>query len=239
MTAILGYGNLIDSATVTGSGWDTNYPVTAVQNPRLFRKARTTANSATISITLPTAAPIGVIALCAHSMPAGTTVRVQGGAFDSGVVAIYPGDDYALAIAPETASAWTITIASSAIFDIGRVFIGRAFQPATCVDWGFSTGFESSSTIVEALAGPEYADIRSVRRVWSGQFSWLTTAEAATFSSVMRSSDISGEVFWLPRSELTTGQGEAWFLGRFKQLSALAYPYLDVYSVPVEISELL
>lgn len=240
MAAILGYGNRIDSATLSGGSWETDYPITHLQNKRLFKKAKSTTTGATIVVTLPSATAIGVVALCTHNLTGAATVRVQGGAFDSGTDTIYPGEDYAVATGGEVAAEWTITVAgNAAAVEIGRVFIGPAFQPSTCVDWGFSHGVESTSQVVQALSGPEYSDIRPVRRVWQGQFSWLTTAEAATFLSAMRTSDISGEVFWMPRSDLTTGQGEFWFLGRFKQLSPIQYPYLDVHSVPLEISELL
>lgn len=240
MASILGYNNLIDTATLSGGSWEMDYPITNLQNRRLFRKAKSTSGGATISISLSASTAIGVVALCAHNLSGSATVRVQGGTFDSGAVTVYPGHDYAVDTDGEVASSWTITIAgNSAAVEIGRVFIGPGFKPATCVDWGFSRGFESSSNIVEALAGPEYADIRSVRRVWSGQYSWLTDAEAAEISAAMRLADISGEVFLMARSELTTGQGDAWFLGRFRQLNPIQYPYLATNSVAVEVSELL
>lgn len=240
MASILGYNNLIDDATLSGGSWETDYPIANLQNRRLFKKAKSTSGGATIVVTLPAATAIGVVALCAHNLSGAATVRVQGGTFDSGAATVYAGHDYAVDTDGESAAEWTITVAGNgSAVEIGRVFIGLGFKPATCVDWGFSRGFESSSNIVEALAGPEYADIRAVRRTWSGQFSWLTDAEASEFSVAMRLSDISGEVFWMPRSDLTTGQGESWFLGRFKQLNPIAYPYLDQHSVAVEISELL
>lgn len=240
MTAILGYSNLIDSATLSGGSWETDYPITNLQNRRLFKKAKSTSGGATISIALSGATAIGVVALCAHNLSGAATVRVQGGAFDSGAVTVYAGHDYAVDTLGTSSASWTITIAGNgSAVEIGRVFIGPGFKPATCVDWGYSEGLESSSTVIEALAGPEYSDIRSVRRTWTGQFSWLTDAEAAEIHTAMRLSDISSEVFWMPRSDMTTGQGDAWFLGRFRQLNAISYPYRDQHSVAVEISELL
>jgi hypothetical protein len=241
MALALGHTNLIGAlATVVGgSGWDTDYPVTEVQSRYLFKRAKSTGNSATITIDLGAASEVGVVALLSHTLSAAATVRVQGGAFDSGVVTIYPGTDYAVVIAPETAQNWTITIADSAPFEIGRVFIGQKFQPSTCVSWGYSDGLETTSNVVEALGGNEYFDIRSVKRYWRGSWEWLTQAEADEFKALMRRSDISGEVFFMLDADATSGQGETWWLGRFRQLSAIAHPYPLQYGVPVEVVELL
>jgi hypothetical protein len=78
-----------------------------------------------------------------------------------------------------------------------------------------------------------------VRRNWSGSWEWLTQAEADEFKALMRSSDISGEVFFMRDADATSGQGESWWLGRFRQLSAIAHPYPLQYGVPVEVVELL
>lgn len=249
MAAILGHSNQIESAVLSGGSWDTDYPVTNLQNQRLRKKARSASTSATIVVTLPAAIEIGIVAVCAHNLTDTATVRVQGGAFDSGVDTVYPAQpfsrkDYACLVQPEVSAAeWTITITDAANPDgyvaIGRVFIGPTFTPSSCFDWGYADGLISASNIQEAIGGPEFAMYLSVRRSWQGQFSWLTDAEAAEFRRIMRQSDISREIYWVPRAEITTGQGEFWFLGRFSELSPIAYPYLDYHSVPVNIRELL
>lgn len=250
MAAILGYSNQIDNATLSGGAWAEDYPITNLQNSRLRKLARSTSTGATIVITLPAAMEIGIVALVSYNLTNAATVRVQGGSFDSGVQTIYPTyafaarQSYACLIPPDTSAAeWTITISDptnpAGYVQFGRVFIGPVFAPATCFDWGYSDGLITSSQAQEAIAGPEYFFSLATRRSWQGQFSWLTDAEAAEFRVIMRVSDISGEVFWVPRSELTTGQSEFWFLGRFAELSPIAYPYLATHSVPVQIRELL
>lgn len=239
MAVVLGHTNLIDDATLGGTGWETDYPVDNLQDRYLFKRAKSSGNSATITLDLGSAQAVGIVALCRHTLSAAATVRVSGGAFDSGIVTIYPGADYAILIATETAQNWTIEIDDAAPFELGRVFIGATFQPANCVDWGTATGLETTSNVVQSLGGNDFFDIRSVRRIWSGQWSWLDDAEAYDILNIMRRSDISSEVFFVGDSDLTSGQGEAWYLGRFKELSSVAYPYLDTYSVPIQISELL
>jgi hypothetical protein len=241
MTAALAHSNLISAlaTTVSGTGWDAAYPVTEVQSRYLFKRAKTTGNSATIVIDLGSALPVAFLALCHHTLAADSTVRVQGGAFDTGVVTIYPGQDYALPFAEETAQTWTITIINSAPFEIGRVFIGQTFQPDANFSYGYSDGLETTSTAVQALGGQEFFDIRAVRRVWSGTFEWLTFAEADAFKAIMRQSDISSEVYFMQDASATTGRGETWWLARFQELSAVAHPYPTVKSVPMQLAELL
>lgn len=241
MALALGHTNLISAieTTVGGTGWDTDYPVTEIQSRYLFKRAKSAGNSATITIDLGAASEVGVVALLSHTLSASATVQVAGGTFDSGADTIYAGTDYAVVVPDESAQNWTITIADSAPFEVGRVFIGGKFQPATCVSWGYSDGLETTSSSVQALGGAEYFDIRAVRRSWSGTWEWLTQSEADEFKALMRRSDISGEVFFMRDIDATTGQGETWWLGRFRQLSAIAHPYPLQYGVPVEVVELL
>lgn len=248
MAALLGHSNQIDNATLSGGTWEEDYPITRLQNKRLRKKARSASTSATIVITLPSATEIGIVAVCSHNLTDAATVRVQIGAFDSGVVTVYPKQpfsrqDYAIPFVTETASECTITIEDSTnpdgYVEFGRIFIGPTFSPSSCFDWGYSDGLISASQIQEAIGGPEFFFDLSVRRSWQGQFSWLTDAEAAEFRRIMRLSDIGHEVYWCPRSEITAGQGEFWFLGRFSELSPIAYPYLQTHSVPVSIRELI
>lgn len=241
MTAALAHSNRISAleTTVSGTGWDDDYPVTEIQTRYLFKVAKTTGNSATITIDLGSALPVAFVALCHHTLPAGSTVRVQGGDYDSTALTIYDGHDYAIPFAEETAQNWTITIASSAPFELGRVFIGQMFQPEANFSYGYSDGLETTSTSVQALGGQEFFDIRAVRRTWSGTFEWLTFEEADQFKAIMRQSDISSEVYFLQDASATSGQGENWWLARFKELSAVAHPYPTVKSVPMQLAELL
>lgn len=249
MAALLGHSNQIDNATLAGGSWQNDYPITNLQNKRLRRVARSTSTSATIVITLPAATDIGVVALCTHNLTDAATVRVQGGTFDSGADTVYPAQpfsrqDYACLVQPEESAAeWTITVSDAGNPDgyvqFGRIFIGPTFAPSTCFDWGYSDGLISASQVQEAIGGPEFMFDLSVRRSWQGNFSWLTDSEAAEFRRVMRSSDTINEVYWMPRAEITTGQGEFWFLGRFAELSPISYPYLQTHSVPVSIRELI
>lgn len=239
MTAVIGYGNLIDTATLSGTVTNS----ANIKTRYLAQKASAGAG-AYLDIDLGTAANIGVVAVVAHTQTSGT-IRVQGGssagsgsAYDSTALPIYSGSDYAITFTPASARYWRITFSAASTF--GRVFIGTRFRPAaTNMDWNPSFSRETRSVIGEALSGMEFGDKRSSRRVWRGAFSWLTPAEADEFDTLQEAADITDEVYWIEEETDATYRGKRWFLGRFRQLSAIEYPYLNMHKVGVEIGELL
>ncbi len=239
MTAVIGYGNLIDTATLSGTATST----ANVQNRYLAQKASAGAG-AYLDIDLGSAQSIGVVAVIAHTQASGT-IRIQGGtsagsgsAYDSTALAIYTGSDYAVTFTPASARYWRITCSAASTF--GRVFIGPRFRPTdTNFDWNPGFARESRSVIGEALSGMEFGDKRPSRRVWRGAFSWLTPAEADAFDSMMNAVDITDEVYWIEEETDATYRGKRWFLGRFRTLSPIEYPYLNTHKVGVEIGELL
>ena len=278
MAAVIGYGNLIDTAMLGGTFTD----LANLQTRYLAQKATSEAQVSSflplsqttrdwlgmttlgtdvyacvyggdiykqtslggyIDIDLGTAKSIGVIAVIAHTQASGT-IRVQGGAsagsgsaYDSTALAIYSGSDYAITFEPASARYWRITWSEQ--MSCGRVFIGPRFKPANNFDWGPSFARESDSVVGKALSGMEFGDKRPSRRVWRGAFSWLTPAEADAFDTLMASADITDEVYWIEEETDTTYRGKRWFLGRFRTLSPIEYPYLNVHKVGVEIGELL
>lgn len=238
MAAVIGYGNLIDTATLGGTVTNS----ANVKTRYLAQKASAGAG-AYLDIDLGSAKSIGVVAAIAHTQASGT-IRVQGGAsagsgsaYDSTALAIYSGSDYAITFTPASARYWRITF--SAASTIGRVFIGPRFKTATNMDWNPSFSRESRSVIGEALSGMEFGDKRNSRRVWRGAFSWLTPAEADAFDTMQEAADITDEVYWIEEESDVTYRGKRWFLGRFRQLSPIEYPYLNIHKVGIEIGELL
>lgn len=254
MGMILGYANQVDDAPVSGGSWDTDYPLTNVKTRYLYQRARTTdvlASSSTMVIDTGENQTIGVVALVRHNLTTNATVRIKGYEnsglttliFDSGAVSVYAGQDFIHAFAPETARYWQIVIddhaSGGSYVEVGRVFIGWRFDPETCIDWGATIGVESQTEVMSALAGPEYFDTRPNRRVVTGQWSWLTQAEAhGVYLSIMRNQDIDKEVVVM-LDPSTSYPDQVWFLGRFRTLNAIEWPYLQKHSVGVEIGEVL
>jgi hypothetical protein len=254
MAFILGYANQVDDAPVSGGSWSASYPLTNIKTRYLFQRARSTdalASSSTMVIDTGENQTIGVVALVRHNISTNGTVRIRGYefsnltglAYDSGAVTVYAGEDFAHAFTPTAARYWQIVISDTgnadAYIEIGRVFIGWRFEPEVCADWGLNIGVESQTTVMQSLAGPEFFDSRPNRRIVTGQWSWLTQAEAhGVYLSILREQDVEKEVYAIFDPD-TQFPDQCWFLGRFRTLNAIEWPYLDRHSVGFEISEVL
>jgi hypothetical protein len=233
MTILLGYSNAIDDSTVSGD-FDALYPADNIKTRELHRMARSTGTSASVSVTLPSSMPLGIVGVVGNLSPT-ATISVTAGDFSSGEV-------NAIAVSPGVAaSSVSIEIDdpdnADGFVGIGRVFVGPAFSPAVCMDWGVQWGLDSLTEVAVSMGGAEYFNDRRTRRVWQGKWSWLSAAEAYdVLYAIMRSHGISKEVFLLDTTEPSY---EKAFLARFKQLSNIEWPYVDLHSCGIELSELL
>jgi hypothetical protein len=255
MATVIGYTNRIDSATLSGGSWNASYPLANLKTRYLSQKARSTnaqATSSIVNIDLTTARSIGLVAIVAHNMSASATVRIQGSSaadqsvslYDSTAQTIYSGTDYAKSFANVSTRYWRISIAdtgnTAGYIEFGRVFIGTAFKPSNTIDWSPSLAVESATGITASLGGTEYFDARPNKRIWGGQFSWLSDAESyGEWLRVQRATDVSGEVFIVADDADTTYRAERNFLGRLRTLGPIEYPYLNQYTTAVEIGEVL
>jgi hypothetical protein len=254
MAFILGYANQVDDAPVSGGSWETAYPLTNIKTRYLYQRARSTsalATSSTMVIDTGENQNIGVVALIRTNLTTNATVRIYGYtdvgltalAYDSTALAVYDGDEWAHHFTPTAARYFKIVISNpgnpDGYIELGRVFIGWKFEPEVCTDWGMSIGVESKTAVLEALAGPEYFDSRPNRRIVTGQWSWLTQAEAhGVYLSILREQDVEKEVYLMMDTD-TAYKDQVWFLGRFRSLSAVEWPYLDRHSAGFEIGEIL
>ena len=255
MATIIGYANQIDNATLTGGNWNTSYPASNLQTRDLWKKARTNnalASSSVINLDLGQLQNIGVVALCRHNLADTANVRIQAfddagysiQKYDSTATVIYSGTEYCRTFPKVEARYWRISISDptnvNGYIELGRIFIGWRFAPGANIDWGASLTVESTTTVATALAGPEYFDERPNRRIWQGKWSWLDDYEAyKVYLSIQRQQDISREVYLIEDDADTDYRAERWFLGRFRSLSAIEWPYLNTHSIGVEISEVL
>lgn len=256
MATVLGYSNQIDNATLGGGSWNASYPLSNLKNRYLSKTARsanTLAASTIITLNLGIAHRIGVVALVSHNLTANiATVRIQAYSdsgfttqtYDSGALTAYSGSDFATTFSYIEAQFWKISITDTAnasgYVSVGRVFIGWRFRPSNNIDWNASLGVESSTQFKRALGGPEFFDERPNRRVWQGKWSWLSDSEAySTLIAIQRGADISREVYLMEDDTDTAYRNQRWFLGRFRTLSPVEWPYVSLHSVGIEIGELL
>lgn len=255
MALVLGYSNRIDSATLSGGSWNASYPLTNLQNRYLSQKARTNnalGTSSVINIDLSAAQAIGVVALVAHNLTAAATVRIQGSSaadqsvalYDSSAVVIHSGNDYATSFSSISARYWRVSISDTGnqagYIQFGRLFIGAAFKPANPIDWNPKIAVESKTGILESLSGPEYFDERPTRRLFTGQWSWLSDPEALNILvAIQRSHDVSREVYLIADDTDLYYRGTTSFLARFRQLSPIEWPYVGYRTCGIELGELL
>lgn len=255
MATVLGYSNQIDFATLSGGSWNASYPLTNLKNRYLSQAARSNnllAASTVINLDLGQLQRIGLVALVNHNLTELATVRVMGSSsptmsptlYDSGAELVYRGTEFSKTFPWVECRYWRITISDPTNTDgyvsVGRIFIGWRFRPTNNIDWATSLSVESDSQVKRALGGPEYFEERPNRRVWQGKWSWLEDYEAYTvYMDIQRSSDVSREVYLIEDDLDVDFRHQRRFLGRFRTLSAIEWPYLNQHSVGVEIGELL
>ena len=254
MATVLGYANQVDDGSVSGGSWETAYPLTNIKTRYLYQRARSTddlASSSTMVIDTGENQNIGVVALIRTNLTTNATVRIYGYTdagltaltYDSTALPVYDGGEWAHHFTPTAARYFKIVISNpgnpDGYIELGRVFIGWRFMPEVCTDWGLNITVESKTAVLEALAGPEYFDSRPNRRIVTGQWSWLTQAEAHdVYLSILREQDVEKEVYLMMDTD-TDYKDQVWFLGRFRSLSAIEWPYVDKHSAGFEVSEVL
>lgn len=237
MSTVIGYGNLIDTATLAGTWTNT----ANLKNRYLAQKASAGAG-AYLDIDLGSAKSIGLVALIAKTITSGTVTITAGSSqgattFNSGALSVYSGIDFAHTFAAVSHRWWRIAVSASGT--VGRIFIGPRYLPEANIDWNASIQIESRTQTSESLGGQEYFDARASRRVWRARFSWLNDSEAYQWLAVQQAQDVSGEVYLIEEDTDTTYRGQRNFLGRLRTLDAIEYPYLSTHAVGLEIAELL
>mgnify|MGYP001562811584 CR=1 FL=1 len=139
---------------------------------------------------------------------------------------------------------WRIEIDDTAnaagYVQIGRVFIGSAWQPVYGMDFGATLGWETKTAIQEALGGAEYFQRRTPYRVAQFQTNLMSIDEGlGNAFDIQRRAGIDAEVLWVQDPADTLHALRRRFLGRMRQLSPMLYPYANAHSTAFEIKELL
>lgn len=139
---------------------------------------------------------------------------------------------------------WRIEINDTAnaagYVQIGRVFIGPAYQPTNNFSYGAGLGWETKTVVQEALGGGEYFQRRTPYRVAAIKLDWLSVDEAlGNAFEIERLAGLDAEVLWVHDPDDTVHALRRRFLGRLRTISPILYPYPDINSTPFEIKELL
>ena len=265
--ALIGYRNRIDAATLSGGSWTAALPLGNLQSTIIGKVARSSSplNSSTkFDMDLGAARAIRGVGIVGHNLSLSANYRIRGASdagfssvlSDSGWLAAWPGgfdpeavNDFSWTLpyslsAPVSARYWRVeiddTTNSDGFVQIGRVFIGEAWQPITNMSVGASIAWEDGTGVQTALSGAEYFSPVPVFRVARFTTENMTEVEAlASASAIQRISGVSGEVFfqWDPDDAAYAPQLS--FLGRLRTLSPIEAPRYQAWDNAWEIKERL
>jgi len=107
-------------------------------------------------------------------------------------------------------------------FQVGRVFVGPAVQPAINYAYGAGLGYETDTAIETALSGSEFFDVREPVRVFRFSLEMMRNDEAyGKFLEIVRRAGVHGEIFVIPDPDDAFQGLRRNFMGRNRQLNPL------------------
>lgn len=122
---------------------------------------------------------------------------------------------------------------------LGRIFVGKKYQPTINMSLGASVGYESRTLIDEAISGSEYFDRRNSFRVARFSLGLLDASDSSLNADLMKVQDTDQECVFVYDADDSIGISRKSFLGRLRTLSPIEQPYATTYQTNYEIKELL
>lgn len=123
---------------------------------------------------------------------------------------------------------------------VGRLFIGPAWQPTINMIYGASIGWETKTVVQEAKSGAEYFDVRTPYRVQKFTLDHMSQDEAFSQAfEIQRRAGIHGEIVFIHDPSDTVHSLRRRFMARLRTLTPIEYPYFDINSTAFELKELL
>jgi hypothetical protein len=237
MSAVIGYGNLIESSTLTTSGVWTN--LNNIKN-RFFGVQASTTNTATsFDIDLGSAKDIAVIGIADCVLPQITwwSVRYSDNAFSSSTEIVAPtssaayggGSSFFFTFPTSTHRYWRISLALDS--GSGTTKIGR---------FGAELGFEDRTDVAESSGGARFAVSRTPRRTLKGAFDYLSDDEAHTWRRIMRTYGRHSEyvLIW-DDADTSSKREDRNMLCNIDELSAVEFPQATIHKVGLQFSEII
>lgn len=121
---------------------------------------------------------------------------------------------------------------------VGRLFIGPAWQPTLNMSYGASVGWETDTEVQKALGGAEYFQRRTPYRVQKLVLGAMDGNEAMTRAfELQRRAGIDQEVLWIFDPSDTMHALRRRWLGRLRRLDPIEYPYCNTNKTAFEIKE--
>ncbi len=124
--------------------------------------------------------------------------------------------------------------------EVGRVFLGPAWQPSVNFIYGDQLGWTTDTKSLRARSGADYFDRRTPRRSRAFRIEDLPTDEAfANAFELMRQAGIDQEILYIEDPDDTVHALRRRFLGRFATLSPIEHPYFEHRAANFSIEERL
>lgn len=260
-----------ETATVlTGGAWSTALPLANLKTRPIKQPARTAdalAASTQWVVNLGSAMDVRVVALLGHNLSLAATIRARAYSdsgltqlvHDTGTVNAYPvtfgakertayPNNWILPLASiVTAQYWkweiTDTANAAGYLEIGRCWIGPAWQPSTGISYGDSLGYEPQETVTESHGGNGYTDGKLPRRAGAISFPQLKDASSDERDTAMifqKTIGLSGEIIYIEHADATAKQHLLYsFPATVRQMSPIRLAGYDRSEMPLEIIESL
>lgn len=166
---------------------------------------------------------------------AGTTAEQRAGV--RGLALHRPGT-------PQTYAWWRVDVTDltnpAGYVEVGRLFLGGSWQPAVNMTFGAGMGYTDRASVVETDSGAEYFVERPAPRVTKFDLEFQTEADAmGQILEMQRQLGTTGELLWLWDPADTLHAPRRSYLGRLRSLAPVTCIFVEMWTWPVEVKELL
>lgn len=123
---------------------------------------------------------------------------------------------------------------------LGRVFAGMGTSPQYNMSYGMGDSWESLSQVESTPGGTDFFAERRSFRVSQFTLDHIDQqTEFRTFYEMQRRLGVTGEVLYIPDDADMVASQLTGFLGRFRKLNAIEYPYFNSRKQAFEAKELI
>lgn len=241
------YDNLLDSATLTASSEATGLTAENLKNPfrsKVWRTAGATAGTAQLVIDHGTAKAVNAIALTGYNwLSAPGTLQIEFNSADSWaspaatetltwVSGTTPGGNKGTIIKLLSATQTYRYNRLSVVYapgdwDLGRLFVGQAFEPTRTYGWGYGESVVDPSLISSSIGGQDHADEIERYRVITANGIIQTQAQWVLYQAMINSVGTRQPIF--VAFDYAGEPVERTVYGKFSKVPAVTRPYLFEY----------
>lgn len=263
---VIASGALVDSATLTGLGTIAgSRPIANLQDSQLGTFTRwTSLTGMGVDIDLGSAKAINLFAAISHNATSAGTWQIKGATsqanltsspgYNPGAGSLWPVTgkpdlpgkltSIKFLAAAQTFRWWRIEFTDAAnpdgYFDVGRIYVDGAFQPARNLAYGWQVLPIDPSTEIETIGGQSYVTPRPIKSVLRLRLPALTEDEAMGRALAMQKSlGIQKDVLAIRDPDATTWLQQQMVYGRLQTLPGVTNTRFKIYETAFDVKEML